>query len=68
MKTEIHVSGMRCSGCELLVGEALEETTGVEKARAFHETGVVEVEYDPAKVELAALRAVIEGQGFKVTG
>ncbi len=67
MKTEIHVSGMRCSGCELLVGEALEETAGVEKAHASHETGVVEVEYDPAKVELAAIKAVIEGQGFEVT-
>ncbi|NTW51765.1 MAG: heavy-metal-associated domain-containing protein [Chlorobiaceae bacterium] len=68
MKTEIHVSGMRCSGCELLVGEALEEMAGVESANASHETGVVEVRYDPAQVEIAAIRAVIEEQGFKVTG
>jgi len=67
MKTEIHVSGMRCSGCEMLVGEALEEMDGVDNAHASHETGVVEVEYDPARVDLDSIKEVIEGQGFRVT-
>lgn len=67
MKSEIHVTGMRCHGCEILVTEALEEMEGVEQAKASHETGVVLVEYDESKVDPASIRAVIEAQGFSVT-
>ncbi|NTU68182.1 MAG: heavy-metal-associated domain-containing protein [Chlorobiaceae bacterium] len=67
MKSEIHVTGMRCHGCEILVTEALEEMDGVEQVKASHETGVIVVEYDGAKVDRAAIAAVIEGQGFSVT-
>jgi copper chaperone len=67
MKTEIHVTGMRCSGCEMLVSEALEEMEGVETAQASHQTGVIEIEYDQTKVDLESLKQVIEGQGFRVT-
>lgn len=69
MKTEIHVSGMHCSGCEVLISEALEEMEGVEKAQASHQTGIVEVEYDPSKADLESMKKVIEAQGgYKVTG
>jgi len=67
MKMELHVTGMRCSGCEMLVSEALEEMDGVEKAQASHETGTIVVEFDASKVDLASIKAVIEGQGFSVT-
>lgn len=67
MKSEIHVTGMRCHGCEILVTEALEELDGVRQAGASHETGVVVVEYDEAKVGMAAITAVIGEQGFRVT-
>jgi copper chaperone len=68
MKTmEIQVTGMRCSGCEMLVSEALEEMDGVSKAKASHQTGVIEVEYDPAKADLETMKKVIEEQGFKVS-
>ncbi|NTV91743.1 MAG: heavy-metal-associated domain-containing protein [Chlorobiaceae bacterium] len=66
MKNEFHVVGMRCSNCELLVKEALEELDGVESASPSHQTGTVEVQYDPDKVSIAALQAVIEQQGFSV--
>ncbi len=67
MKSEIHVTGMRCHGCEILVTEALEELDGVEKVSVSHETGTVQVEYDESKVGRPALDAVIEAQGFSVT-
>jgi len=67
MKAEIHVSGLRCSGCDMLVQESLEEMEGVEKVKASHETGVVEIEFDASKVSVAALKAVIEDQGYQVT-
>jgi copper chaperone len=68
MKTEIHVSGMRCSSCEMLVSEALEELDGVEKASASHQKGIVEVEYDESKVDLESMKTVIGKQGFTVSG
>ncbi len=51
----------------MLVSEALEEMDGVAKADASHDTGTIVVEYDEKKVDLPAIRAVIEGQGFVVT-
>jgi len=66
MKNELKVSGMSCGGCELLVREALEELEGVLQSDASHIKGTVEVDYDPAKVSLTAIMAVIEEQGFKV--
>jgi copper chaperone len=51
----------------MLVSEALEEMDGVEKAQASHETGTIVVEFDASKVDLASIKAVIEGQGFSVT-
>jgi copper chaperone len=67
MKTEIHVSGMRCAGCEMLVSEALEEMEGVDKAKASYQTGVIEIEYDQSKADIESMKKVIEGQGFRVT-
>jgi len=58
---------MRCSGCEMLVSEALEEMEGVQKASASHQTGVVNVEYDESKADLELIKKVIEEQGFRVT-
>jgi copper chaperone len=66
MKTELQVSGMNCSSCELLVQEALEEVDGVREAEASHLKGSVVVDYEPEKVSIAFLAAAIEGQGFKV--
>lgn len=67
MTSEIHVTGMRCKGCEMLVTEALEEMEGVQSARASHEEGIVKVEYDDTQVGIEAIRSVIESQGFSVT-
>ncbi len=66
MKTELQVSGMNCGSCELLVKEALEEVDGVREAEASHLKGSVVIDYEPEKVGIASLAAVIEEQGFKV--
>lgn len=68
MKSELKVTGMRCSGCELLVTEALEELDGVENAEASHLNGTISVDYDPARVSLEAIKAVISEQGYRVEG
>ena len=66
MKHELSVSGMNCSGCEMLIKEALEELDGVLDAQASYSIGRVTVDYDPAKVTFAAITATIEAEGFKV--
>jgi copper chaperone len=67
MKSEIQVTGLHCSGCEMVVTEALEEMDGVMVAKASHETGTVDVEFDDTKVTLDAIKSVIEEQGYRVT-
>ncbi|MCF8382998.1 MAG: cation transporter [Chlorobium sp.] len=66
MKKEFRVSGMRCSGCEILVKEAIQELEGVEAVRVSFADGIVAVDYDPAMISPVAMIAVIEEQGFKV--
>jgi len=66
MKKEFRVSGLRCTGCEILVKEALQELDGVDAVRVSFADGIVEVGYDPSMISPAAMSAVIEEQGFKV--
>ncbi len=66
MKHEFRVSGMRCSSCELLVKEALEELDGVTLAEASCRDGLVTVAYDPEMTGKESIRFVIEQQGFTV--
>ncbi|HHE31073.1 MAG TPA: copper chaperone [Chlorobaculum parvum] len=68
MKKEIKVGGMHCPSCEILVSEALEALDGVQKAQASHQCGVVEVEYDPAKIDDEVMKRAIEGEGYTVAG
>jgi len=51
----------------MLVSEALEALEGVQKAEASHQRGVVEVEYDPAKIDDEVMKRAIEGEGFTVS-
>ncbi len=57
---------MSCGGCQLLVKEALEELNGVSQAEASFRDGLVTVDYDPEAINMAAITAVIEEQGFRV--
>ena len=66
MKHEFRVSGMRCSSCELLVKEALEELEGVTLAEASSRDGLVAVAFDPEMTGMETIRVVIEQQGFRV--
>lgn len=66
MKHELSVSGMNCSGCEMLIKEALEELDGVLEVEASHAAGRVTVDYDPEKVAFAAIAETLEAEGFKV--
>ncbi|MDR1424058.1 MAG: heavy-metal-associated domain-containing protein [Azoarcus sp.] len=62
----IKVEGMSCGGCVRNVTRALEALPGVAAAQVSLEGASATVQYDPARVDAAALRAAVEGAGFDV--
>ena len=64
MELTFKVEGMMCPKCEARTRKALEAVAGVEKAEASHTTGTAVV--TGADLNAAALKAAIEGAGYKV--
>ena len=62
--TVLRVPDMTCGHCELSVQEALDDLDGVERAKADHETGDVEVDYDEDKVSVEQMGEAIEEVGY----
>ena len=62
--TVLKVPDMTCGHCELSVQEALDELDGVERAKADHATGDVEVAYDKGKVSVEQMGEAIEEVGY----
>jgi copper chaperone len=60
----LRVPDMSCGHCELSVQEALDDLDGVEKAKADHTTGRVEVTYDADRVTDEELRKAIDEAGY----
>ena len=60
----LRVSGMSCGHCELSVQEALDELGGVERSRADHKKGEVELTYDRSRVSEEELGKAIEEAGY----
>lgn len=65
MKTSvIKVSGMHCEGCAQIVRSVLERQDGVQTVALSYPDGTARVLFDPARIEPARLRAVIEKAGY----
>jgi copper chaperone len=62
--TVLRVPEMTCGHCELSVQEALDDLDGVERAKADHVTGDVEVAYDEDKVSVEQMGEAIEEVGY----
>lgn len=65
MEKTFNVEGMMCAHCEGAVKAALEAMEGIVSAKASHETNTVVVSMD-TEVSDDAIKAVIEGKGYKV--
>jgi len=63
---EINVEGITCGGCEKSIRNALLEKDGVSDVSASHETGIVKIDFDDAKIQPDALKQAIEDAGFDV--
>lgn len=62
----LNVTGMHCASCVKRVELALDDLDGVESVKADFETGIVSVDFDPAKVSLVAIESAITAEGFTV--
>lgn len=62
--TVLQVSGMSCGHCEMSVQEALGELPGVERVKADHATGRVEVAYDEDRVGDEQFGEAVEEAGY----
>lgn len=60
----LEVTGMSCTGCEQRISAALDRLDGVGDVVADHRIGTVEVHYDPAVVEEAAITGRLADAGY----
>lgn len=60
------IGGMICPHCQARVQQALLGVPGVARAQVSYDRGTADVTLDPEKATLAALRAAIEGAGYRL--
>lgn len=65
-KVALTVEGMSCGHCERAVREKIEKMDGVCEVRVDLTQKKVEVKYEPARVQVADLKAAITGAGYRV--
>lgn len=62
----ISVSGMKCGGCENTIKTKLSSIDGVLVVEASHKDKRVDVEFDPAKIDMDEIEDAIADAGFSV--
>lgn len=62
--TTIKIGGMTCGGCAGSVAKVLKALPGIAVADVSLEDAEARVEFDPAKVDIATMRAAVEKAGF----
>lgn len=64
-KKIIHIRGMHCRSCEMLIEDRLVAIPGVKKARVSYQKGVAEIEFDREPDE-REIRRAIEAAGYSI--
>jgi copper chaperone len=62
----LKIGGMTCGGCVASVERVLKAIPGVAEAKVQLSPGLAEVNFDPARTGVPALRTAIEAAGFDV--
>ena len=62
------VPDISCGHCKSSIEGAVASMDGVARAEVSISERTVDVEYDPAQVDLAAIVSAIDDQGFEVDG
>ncbi|NLT21110.1 MAG: heavy-metal-associated domain-containing protein [Syntrophomonadaceae bacterium] len=66
MHKQLKVEGMSCQHCKMSIETALNNTTGVKNAIAYHQEGKVEIYFNESQVDLTTLINIIDDLGFEV--
>jgi copper chaperone len=61
----IRVGGMSCQGCAASVTQVLKALDGVSQVSVSLEKAQAEVQFDPARVNVAALREAVQDAGYE---
>jgi copper chaperone CopZ len=64
--TIFKISGLHCTSCSLNIDGTLEETTGVVSAATSYAHSTTQVTFDPQKISLKEIQAIIEGLGYTI--
>ncbi|MBT4935635.1 heavy-metal-associated domain-containing protein [Candidatus Woesearchaeota archaeon] len=65
MKITLHVKGMHCASCGMLIQDALEDI-GVVQTVVDNDKGTVVVDFDEQKVSLDKIKKTIVVEGYLV--
>jgi len=65
-KNTIYVSGMRCKSCEIILEDELGKVPGVDKSKADHKKGIVEISYDSKEPDRNEIESVIRKTGYSI--
>lgn len=64
MKHILHINGMHCKSCELLIKNKLNEVNGCEVIRISHKTGICEITYN--QKDISTLESIINNEGYTI--
>lgn len=66
MKTQqIHIKGMHCRSCEILIEDELKKVPGVKRVNVSHQTGIADVECE-CELDGAAVAKAVESAGYGI--
>ncbi|GBL37673.1 probable copper-transporting ATPase PacS [Anaerolineaceae bacterium] len=63
---ELPIAGMDCGECAQTVQRAIARLPGVQSVQVYLASEKAVIQLDPARVQLQALHAVVEGAGYRV--
>lgn len=66
IRTTLKIDGMHCGMCETRVNELLRGAVDVKKVNSSHAKGETVI-LSEAEIDETRVRAVLEGQGYRVT-
>ncbi len=58
--------GMHCTSCSLTIQKTVSELEGIREAQVNYTTGQLNVQYEPDKVDLAAIGGAVRSSGYEV--
>jgi len=64
----LKVNGMSCGGCVASVERVLKAVPGVVAVKVQLSPGLAEVNFDPARTQVAALKTAVEAAGYDIAG